>query len=73
MPRSIETENITVAIPVDLLDLLDDICVRKDLHRTQTVVRAIKAYLALDAVTDCSLISILHDEYEKRQNEKIKK
>ena len=42
MPRSIETENITVAMPVDLLDLLDDLCIRKDLHRTQTVVRAIK-------------------------------
>jgi hypothetical protein len=58
MPRSIETENITVAMPVDLLDLLDDLCIRKDLHRTQTVVRAIKAYLALDAVSDCSLLTM---------------
>lgn len=73
MPRSIETENITIAVPIDLLELLDDLCIRKDLHRTQTVVRAIKAYLALDAVSDRSLLSILHDEYEKRQNAKIKK
>jgi predicted transcriptional regulator len=70
MPHHVEKENITIAVPIDILELLDDLCGRKDMNRTQIVVRAIKAYLALEASRDCSLFASLHEELEKRQNEK---
>lgn len=74
MPKAAQTtENITVAVPSDLLQLLDDLCVRKDLHRTQVVVRAVKMYLAVEASRDCSFFSTLYQAREEAQLLKIKK
>lgn len=46
MPRlSAKTETISVSLPTWLIDLLDEVCVRKDFSRSCFTKRAIKQYI----------------------------
>ena len=62
MNHNIERENMTVSMPLDLLELVDDLCSKKDLNRSQVVLRALKTYLAIDYARNGSLISTLSAE-----------
>ena len=46
MSNKIATENISVTIPIDMLELFDLYCHEADLNRSQAVNRAIRLYLA---------------------------
>jgi len=58
------TENVSINMNTDLIELLDAYCQRKDLHRSQVISRAVRMFIAVDASRDCDFISLLYQRHE---------
>ncbi len=74
MPRKPQdTENVTVALPCDMLEVLDILCSRYDLNRSQIIKRSLKLWLSVEFSKDCSSFEILYEIFKEGQNGKINK
>ena len=60
------TENISVSMPMTLLQILDYYCRENDLNRSQAVNRAVRLYLGTKRARECSFWEA---EYQRLQAE----
>lgn len=61
----VATENISVTVPIDLLELFDLYCSEADLNRSQAVNRAIRLYLATKI---CKEPTFWQEQYKRFQD-----